>query len=117
MFGLSLKRVIAIAVFGGAIYAASQYIPPYIDFYVFNDFIRQEVKYAVSARHTTSQVKQSVFAKARELQLPIVEKDIRITRKGPTFTLEVGYFIPIDLKFYQHDLTFNHSETGESFEP
>ena len=44
------------------------------------------------------------------------KNDIRITKRGPSFMLEVEYHWPIDLKVYKHELIFHTSEFGEIFE-
>jgi hypothetical protein len=97
-------------------FAATQYIPPYYDAFQFNDFIRQEVKFAVSSRKSTDDIRNSVVQKAKELNIPITQRDIKITRRGPAFTLDLEYHFPIDLRVYQHDLVFHANESGEVFD-
>ena len=40
----------------------------------------------------------------------------RVEMKGPAFTLEFEYFIPIDLRVYQRNLNFRVTENGELFD-
>ena len=116
MLGLTKGRVTLIVLIAAVIFVGAQYLPPSFSALQFNDFIRQQVKFAGSSRKTTEDVIQDVMSKAKELRIPIQEKDIRITKRGPSFTLDLDYRFPIDLRVYQHDLTFHVSETGESFE-
>ena len=55
-------------------------------------------------------------AQAKDLDIPLTKNDIRITKRGPSFTLEVEYHWPIDMKVYKHELVFHTSESGEIFE-
>jgi hypothetical protein len=74
------------------------------------------VKYAASSRTTIEVLKKHIVDKAEELGIEITTRDIQITNRGPSFTLDVEYQWHIDLKVYQHDLTFHASEQGESIE-
>jgi len=116
MFGLSGRQVFFLLVLVALLFAASQYIPAYFSAFQFNDFVRQEVKYASSSRKTADALRTDILEKASELGIPITKKDIRITSRGPSFTLEVDYQWPIDMKLYRHELLFHTSESGELFE-
>jgi hypothetical protein len=116
MFGLSGRQIFILLIFVAILFAGAQYVPPYFDAYQFNDFVHQEVKYAGTARRTVDTLRADILQKAKEMELPLTKNDIRITRRGPSFTLEWEYHWPIDLKVYRHQLTFHNSETGELFE-
>ncbi len=116
MFGLNGRQLFILLLFVALLFAGSQYIPPYFNAFQFNDFVRQEVKYAVSARKTTDDVRNAIVKKAAELNLPITPKDVRIIRRGPSFTVELEYRVPVDIKVYKQDLVFRASESGEVFE-
>src|ERR1700741_4120398 len=106
MFGLNGRQIFILLVLIAVLFAGTQYVPPYFDAFQFNDFIRQEVKFAVSARRSTEDIRNSVVQKAKELNIPITPRDIKITRRGPAFTLDLEYRFPIDLRVYKHDLVF-----------
>jgi hypothetical protein len=116
MFGLSFKKILGIGVVVAIIFAASQYAPAYLTQYQFSDSVRQIVKFAAPSRKDIEAVRRDVVLKARELGLEINPKEIRIEKRGPSFTLELDYTWPINLRVYQHDLTFSISESGEVFE-
>ncbi len=116
MFGLDRRQQFLLLIFLGLIFAAAQYGPPYFYAYQFNDFIRQEVKFAVSARKTTNDVRANIAKKALEFNIPITARDIKITRRGPAFIVDIEYRFPINLRVYQHELVFHSNETGEIFE-
>ena len=115
MLGLSSKKIIGLAIIAAIVFAASQYVPPYVSAFQFNDFIRQEVKFAAASRRTTEDVRNSIVAKAREFDIALEPRDVRITRRGPSFSLNLEYRFPIDMRVYQHELIFRANESGEAF--
>ena len=116
MFGLSFRQIFLLLLLVFVLYAAAQYIPAYVTALQFNDFITGELKYAASSRKTTEQLRTDISDRAKELDIPISPKDIRITQKGPAFQLDLEYSFPIDMRIYKHELKFRVSEAGESFE-
>ena len=116
MFGLNGRQIFLLLMLLLALFVASKYVPPYFTAFQFNDFIRQEVKFAAASRKNTDKLRSDIVEKAKELGVPIAARDIRITRRGPSFTLELEYRFPIDWKIYRHELIFHASETGEIFE-
>src|SRR5436190_14038657 len=116
MFGLSGRQVLILLIFIVLLFAGSQYVPAYFAAFQFNDFVRQEVKYAGTSKKTTDTLRSDILQKAMDLGIPLTKKDIRITKRGVSFTLEVDYHWPINMRAYQHQLVFHTSESGELFE-
>ena len=116
MFGLNARQICIILMLVCVLFAGTQYVPAYFKALEFNDFIHGEARFAGSSRKTADDLRASITEKAKELKIPITARDIRITRRGPSFMLELDYRFPIDLRVYQHDLEFHVSEAGEIFE-
>lgn len=116
MFGLNGRQTFFLIVLLIVVLYGIQYGPPYLSALQFNDFIRQEVKFAVASRKTTEVVRRDIVEKAKELGIDIAPKDIHITRRGPAFQLDLEYRFPINMRIYQTELVFHASETGEVFE-
>jgi hypothetical protein len=116
MFGLNGRRIVFLAIAACLVFAATQYVPAYFAGFQFNDHVRQQVKFAGTARMTVDALRSDVLRKAAELGIPLTKNNIRISRRGPSFTMEVEYRWPIDLKIYKHELVFHTSHTGELFE-
>src|SRR4051794_17615256 len=116
MFGLSGRQIFILLVLITLLFAGAQYVPAYFAAFQFNDYVRQEVKYAASSRKTPETLRGEVLQKANELGIPMTKNDIRITRQGPAFRVEIEYHWPINLRAYQHELVFHVNEQGELFE-
>lgn len=115
MFGLSGRQLFFLLVFVAILFAATQYGPGYYAAFQFNDFIRQEVKFAVSTKKTAEVIRGDIVQRGSELGIPVEKRDIRITSRGPSFTLDLEYHWPVDMRLYKHDLVFHVSESGEIF--
>ena len=115
MFGLNGRQIFILLVLVAILFAGAEYVPAYFAAFEFNDYIRQEVKYAVTNRKTPEMLRTNIVQKANELGIPVQPRDIRITKRGPAFTLELEYRWPINMRLYRHDLIFHSSETGEAF--
>ena|SRR5215510_11127648 len=116
MFGLSGRQIFILLVVVALLFAGAQYVPAYFAAFQLNDYIRQEVKYAATSKKTPDALRAEIVQKAGDLEISIVPKDIQITRRGPSFTLELNYRWPINMRIYQHVLVFHTSHMGEVFE-
>src|SRR4051812_38170205 len=116
MFGLNGRQILILLILIFLLFAATQYVPGYFAAYQFNDYVRQEVKFAASSRKTPETIRAEILQKAKDVGIPLVKNDVHITRRGPSFTIAMEYRWPIDLKFYHHELVFHESESGEVFE-
>ena len=116
MFGLSGRQIFILLALVALLFAGAQYGPAYFAAFQFNDYIHQEVSFAVVNRKTPEMLRGEIVQKADDLGIKVVPKDIHITRRGPAFTLELEYHWPINLKVYKHELAFHSSESGEIFE-
>ena len=117
MLGLTPKRILLVLFIVGVVYMAKEYFPPYYARFQFGDSVRQTVKYAAASRKDTDAVRRDILLSAEEAGVPITAKDIRFTKRGPFFTVDIDYKWPIDLKFKKYDLDFHVSESGENFGP
>jgi hypothetical protein len=115
MFGLRPKKLFMLALLVGGVFVCFQYAQVFLTKYQFGDAVRQSVKYAASTRKSSDKIRREVVEKAEELGIAIGPKDIQIIKRGPAFTLELAYQMPVNLRVYEHVLTFEVSESGETF--
>src|SRR5437899_86732 len=116
MFGLSGRQIFILLVLVVLLFAGTQYGPAYFSAFQLNDYIHQEVMFAVTNRKTPEMIRGEVVQKASDLGIKILPKEIHITRRGPSFMLEVEYRWPINMRVYKHELVFHSRESGEVFE-
>jgi hypothetical protein len=116
MFGLTPKRVFFVAFVVAAIFLAKQYVPPLFSRVQFGDSVRQTVRYAATSQMNIEAVRREIVSAAGDYGINITPKDVVIVTRGPSFTVDINYSWPIDLRFHKYDMQFHVSETGESFE-
>ena len=116
MFGLNAKQITLLLLLVVALYAGSQIIPIYFNAFQFSDFVRQEVKFAGTAKRNVQDVKARIVKKAEEYDYPIGPREVRITRRGPAFNVEINYVVTLNLRVYQRDIAFHIFETGALFD-
>ena len=116
MIGLLPRGSFLVLTLAALVFAAVQYVPVYFTAWQFHDAIRQEVKFAGTSRDTLDSLREEILLHAEEFEIPLEKSALRISSHGPFFKVEIRYSVPIDLRVYQHDLSFDWSLSGESFQ-
>jgi hypothetical protein len=116
MFGLNAKQILLLLLLIVGLFAASQIVPIYFNAFQFSDYIKQEVRFAAASRRTPDDIRVRIVEKAKEFEFPIGPKDVRITRRGPAFNLEINYAVPLDLRLYRREIAFHIFESGELYD-
>jgi hypothetical protein len=116
MFGLSGRQIFILLLLILILFAGTQYGPAYFAAFQYNDFIHQEVTFAVANRKNPERLRTDIVQRGNELGIHVTPKDIHITRRGPSFTLELEYHWPINMRLYRQDLVFHSMEQGELFD-
>ena len=60
MFGLNGRQIFILLVLVALLFAGTQYVPAYFAAFQFNDYVRQEVKFAVVNRKTPENIRAIV---------------------------------------------------------
>jgi hypothetical protein len=115
MLGLTPRRLVFIVFIVAVVVLARQYVPPCFARFQFGDDVRQTVKYAAAQHQGPDAVQAEVLRLAEEDGVEIGPENVKITRRGYSFTVDIHYTVPIDLRVYKHDLEFHISESGEVF--
>jgi hypothetical protein len=116
MFGLKGRQIFILLLLAAAIFAGTQIIPVYFRSYQFSDLAYQEVNFAVSKKESTEKVRAVIVELAKQYRIPIGPRDIHITRRGPSFTVNIEYELPVDLRVYQFRWPFHFDAAGIIFE-
>lgn len=57
--------------------------------------------------YKNEQIYNEIIEKAKQLNLPVTEKNIKLEKSGSYIRLEVFYTVPIDIMGYKTEMKFN----------
>jgi hypothetical protein len=116
MFGLKSRQLFFIVFTIALVYVAVQCIAVYYRAFQFSDFVYQEVKFASSKRKSTEKVKASIADEAKNWDIPVKPRDIHVTKRGPSFSVEIDYSLVVDLRVHQFTWPQHVATAGPLFE-
>jgi hypothetical protein len=109
----SLKLISGIFVMVAAVYLIAVLAPPYFTNYQFEDALRTESQMTTYTSKTEDTIREEVFKKAQDLDIPITKEQIKVVRSGVVGTgsvsIEATYVVHVSLPGYPLDLTFDAS--------
>jgi hypothetical protein len=106
--------LIALVVVAIAIFLGVKIIPVRIAAYEFQDFIEQECRYA-AVRKDTETVRKRIIRKARELEIPLNKKHLKLERTHNEMIITAAYEKPIDLAVTTYTYKFKVKEKAPLF--
>jgi phenolic acid decarboxylase len=113
-----MKMVIGISVIALSIFLGTQFVPVYYANYEFEDSIKNEATLQTYTTKPESDIRDSIFKKAQELDIPIVKEDIKVVRVGGvgvgSLNIQAPYTVHLDLPLLPVDLNFDASTHNKS---
>jgi hypothetical protein len=70
------------------------------------DTVTDESKSA--GQHNDKEIRGNILAKAKQLDLPVTDKDISINRSNSYIRIEVKYTVPVAFPGYTYNWNFRH---------
>ncbi len=99
--------ILAILIIGGI--AAFKFFPPYYANYIFQDALKNELVRLHNTQKTDDEIKAEILRLAQSNELPISERQIRLTHVNRTLTVDINYQVHVDMPGYPVDLDFSPS--------
>jgi|SRR5450631_1066517 hypothetical protein len=113
----SLKLVAGIFVMVASVYLIAVLAPPFFSNYQFEDAIRTEAQMDTYNTKTEDQIRDAIFRKAQDLDVPVSREQIKVQRSGVTGTgsisIEAPYIVHVSLPGYPMDLNFDPSSRNK----
>jgi hypothetical protein len=94
--------IFALTLLAVLIYLGVKIVPVMINTYAFKDFLEEEARFA-SVRRDDDEIRQRVWKKARELDLPVEIKQIQTERSNARFDISINYTVPIVTPVYTYN--------------
>lgn len=106
--------ILTLAVVGCAIFALVKIVPVRIDAYNFRETLRTEARQG-AIRATNAQVAKHIMSEAKDLEIPLVRKNLKISRTKSKLIVAAKYELPIDLKLTTYVFKFEAREEAPLF--
>ena len=107
----TLKLIAGFVVIAAVVYGSSVLIPPFFSNYQFEDAIETEARMSTYSTKPEDAIRESVFKKAQDLEIPVSREQIKVQRFGPQGTgsilIETQYTVHVNLPGYPLDLNFH----------
>ena len=108
-----IKLIVGIFAIVATIYVGAELIPPYFSNYEFEDAIKSEATISTYSTKSEDAIRDTVFKKAQELEIPVAREQIKVKREGlqgsGSVYIETNYAVHVDLPGYPLDLQFTPS--------
>jgi len=109
-----LGTLLALTVLAVLIYLGVKVVPVMVNTYAFKDFLQEEARFA-SVRRDDEEIRERVWKKARELELPVEMKQIRTERSNSRFDIAIKYTVSIVTPVYTYNLVRDEQVSSPLF--
>jgi hypothetical protein len=107
----TIKLILVLGLLGGLVYVGAEIIPPYFANFQFQDTLDTEARLGTYSTKGDEVIRDAVFKRAQELELPLSRDQIKVQRTGGPGTgsvlIETSYSVHVDLPYYPMDLEFH----------
>jgi hypothetical protein len=111
----SLKPILFLAVWGVLVLAGVKAFPVYSGSSKLADYLRDLAVHASMQKTAANEVKAEIVRYARNLGLPIVDNEVRVTRTEDTLQIKLDYTVPVKLGVFTWNLRFTPSVESRAY--
>jgi len=96
-----------------AVMVAYKMVPVKVKAAEMRDTVQDEAKSA--SQHNDAYIVKAILVKAQSLELPVVEKNIEVVRKGGEIRVDVDYTVPVEFPGFVYQWHFHHRAENPLF--
>jgi hypothetical protein len=104
--GSKLNALVALLIVVSLFVGGIKIVPVYVRAYEFRDAMRSQAKFASVDRKAPEQVREELFRKAKQLELPVAREQIRVVPAPGGIAVAANFRVPVDLIVFQHEFGF-----------
>jgi hypothetical protein len=107
--GAKIKFLVTVVVLGILAFAGIKIVPAFFANYQLQDAVTNEARFATSTypKKTPDDVREDIFKKMQELDVPAKREDIRVTSDGTLVSITLDYTVTFDLAVTQFSHPFH----------
>ena len=114
----TIKLILILGLLALGVWVSAELIPPYFSNYEFQDTLDTEARLGTYSTKGEDAIRDEVFRKAQDLELPLTKDDIRVQRSGGvgagSVLISTDYTVHVDLPGYPMDLHFHPESKNKS---
>jgi hypothetical protein len=107
----TIKLILILGLLAMGVWVSAELIPPYFSAYEFQDTLDNEARLGTYSTKGDDVIRDAVFRKAQDLELPLTKDDIKVQRSGGVGTgsvmISTDYNVHVELPGYPMDLHFH----------
>ena len=105
--GSKINSLLVLIILCAFVFTAVKIVPPEFANYQMQDSLETEARFAIANRKPVEEIRDDVWKKAQELDIPVKRDDIKVNTNQSTIEISLSYTVPIDLQVYQFTLNFH----------
>ena len=114
----TIKLILILGLLALGVWVSAELIPPYFSNYEFQDTLDTEARLGTYSTKGEDVIRDAVFRKAQDLELPLTKDDIKVHHSGGvgtgTVVISTDYTVHVDLPGYPMDLHFHPESKNKS---
>jgi hypothetical protein len=114
----TIKLILTLGLLALGVWVSAELIPPYFSNYEFQDTLDTEARLGTYSAKGDEIIRDEVFRKAQDLELPLTKDDIKVQRMGAvgsgSVLISTDYTVHVDLPGYPMDLHFHPESKNKS---
>ena len=110
-----MKAIIAIALLFLLAYSAIKVIPHFVNNYDLRDHMDQTARFAAVGNQTEQQVRESVWKKVQELEIPATPDALKVSKGNRRVQVSLQYTVEVSLLGYPLKLNFHPEVDNKGF--
>ena len=111
----ALRAIFGIVFIVAVLVAVWKLVPPYFSNYQLQDAITDEARINTYTPKTAEQMRETIFKKCQELEIPVTREQINVQRDGQSVAIWFDYTVHVDLPVYPVDLKFQVSSKNKTY--
>jgi hypothetical protein len=110
-----LRMLMTLAFVALCIFLGVKIIPVLVNNYQLVDSMKEEARYAGVNRRDAELIRDDMYKKLKELDIPAKREDVRVELIGPfMYRISLDYTVVVDLRVYQLSLNFHPQADSNS---
>lgn len=103
----TVKLLLGLLILAGVFWVCWKIVPPYFANYQLEDAITEEARMNTYTNKSEEDMRQSIYKKAQDLDIPITHDQISVQRAGNSVSISVDYTVHVELPVHPVDLSFH----------